>query len=754
MALRAVFTLILLVISIATFARPDPVSDTPFRQEYRSFLSEGLSGRAREIRSIAVDKDDRVFVATADGAFQLSENGRWQAISPDKLIGPTYAIGVGREDHLWIGAWDGLYQSDRKGGFRKSSAIDSPITCLSFSGESGWAMGPRGLWKLEKGAWIPKQINLPHSPRSILGTEGGVLWVATDRGLFRVQRDEVTHWYRKGDQILSSEVSSIEEDDQGFIWAGSSAGIDILTPEGIRVRSLTPDQGLPFSRVTSLAHHPRGVMWIGTEGGAVRYEDQKWSLRHSKRWLPSDDVHDVAFDSNGFAWIATGEGVSVIKHKMMTLAEKAEYFHDIVLERKTRDPGYVANTRLLASGDISTSTFEDDDNDGEYTNHYLAMEAFRYRVTGDPVAKELAQKAFDAMEFLQTVTETPGFIARSTVPVAWIDDPHDVNPHRPHDPNRIYDEIERAEALVEDPRYKPVEERWRLTSDKTLYWKGDTSSDEITGHFFGYFHYHMLIAETEEERKQVRDLVRRVIDYLIDGGFNLQDTDGTHTRWGVWAPDRLFGDLDWSAETPINCAELLSYLKTAYAVTGDEKYDRVYKELAEEKGYLEMARAPMPNDPALWTHIDASLLTLTLHALLLSETDPEYLKTYREGVRQWHDEVEDEYCPLFSFSAGAIADIDIDSEACVEFLRDAPLDLIEWTVDNSKREDIDLVRSPELDHWQTDRLLPASERAVMRWDRNPWTAVRGDGGRVESSGVYWLLPYWMGRYYGFIGAAE
>ncbi|MCA9440720.1 MAG: regulator, partial [Candidatus Omnitrophica bacterium] len=204
----------------------------------------------------------------------------------------------------------------------------------------------------------------------------------------------------------------------------------------------------------------------------------------------------------------------------------------------------------------------------------------------------------------------------------------------------------------------------------------------------------------------------------------------------------------------INCTELLSYLKTASVITGDEKYDRIYRELAKEKGYLEQARAPMPNDPALWTHIDASLLTLTLHALLLSEEDPDYLEVYREGVRQWYEEIEDEDCPLFSFTCGAIADIDIDAEACVEFLRDAPLDLIEWTVDNSSREDVSLVRSPELDHWQLDRLLPPSERAVMRWDKNPWSAVRGFGGQVESTGVYWLLPYWMGRYYGFIGAAE
>ncbi|MCA9448940.1 MAG: regulator, partial [Candidatus Omnitrophica bacterium] len=642
--MKRIFLLLPLFLLAPALAQPKPIPDTPFRQEFRDFRLEGLAGESLDVRSIAIDSKDRPFIATANGAYRLDDSGRWKSLLPEDLNGPTYAVTVDPDDTVWIGAWNGLFRIAKGREIEGVEGFDSPISCLFFGENSGWAMGPMGLWKNDEKDWKRIEINLPQSPRDILAASDGAFWVATDRGLLRTLNGEVTHYFRSGDEILSSEVSSIEEDDQGFIWAASTAGIDIFTPDGERVRNLTPEQGLPFSRVTSLDLSPAGAMWIGTEGGAVRYQDQKWSLRHSLRWLPNDEVHDIAFDRQGFAWVATAGGVSVIKHKMMTLAEKAKYFHDIVVERKTRDPGYVGSTRLLVPGDVSTSIFEDDDNDGEYTNHYLAMEGFRYKVTGDPEAKRLAQKAFDAMEFLQTVTGTSGFIARSTIPRSWIDDPNDPNPHRPHDGNRTYNDRERAEALVGDPRYKPVEERWRLSDDKKLYWKGDTSSDEITGHFFGYYHYNMLVAETEEEKKQVQDLVRRVTDYLIAGGFNLKDIDGTHTRWGVWAPEKLFDDLDWSAETPINCTELLSYLKTASVITGDAKYDRFYRELAKEKGYLEQARAPMPNDPALWTHIDASLLTLTLHALLLSEEDPNYLEVYREGVRQWYEEIEDEDC--------------------------------------------------------------------------------------------------------------
>jgi hypothetical protein len=39
-----------------------------------------------------------------------------------------------------------------------------------------------------------------------------------------------------------------------------------------------------------------------------------------------------------------------------------------------------------------------------------------------------------------------------------------------------------------------------------------------------------------------------------------------------------------------------------------------------------------------------------------------------------------------------------------------------------------------------------------RTDQNPWLAIQGAGGQSESDGVFYLLPYWMGRYHGYIAA--
>ena len=150
------------------------------------------------------------------------------------------------------------------------------------------------------------------------------------------------------------------------------------------------------------------------------------------------------------------------------------------------------------------------------------------------------------------------------------------------------------------------------------------------------------------------------------------------------------------------------------------------------------------------THIDAELLALAYPCLLMHEHDPTLRRLYRESLDHWYAAVRADCSPFFDFIYGGCTGPAPQLDISLASLRDASLDLVRWTVDNSQREDIQIVRVPELEQLQTNRLLPPSERGVIRWDENPWRAVQGDGGRTESDGVWWLLPYWMGRYYGYI----
>ena len=753
---------------LALAATATPIADNLFAQRTREFCIDSETA-ANNVNAVALDGKGAPWIASAGGIFAWM-NGQWRAAMPADMAGPAFAACTDTAGNIWFGAWNGLYLATPN-GVQKVDGIDAPLSVVIPLRNGGvLAAGPEGIWRGNPGQWEHGKGAWSNAVRDALENEDGTIWLATGMGAFLLDGFEVIAHYWRHDELRSSDVFGLAPWPGGRAVVGNSNGLDIYARDG-RVTSIGagPDQ-LPYGIVQCLAMGPGGQLAIGTPIGLVLWDPDRapdraddpgsaafieppFRLFHSKFWLADDDVRDVVFGDDGAMWVATSSGVSVIRAQEMTLAKKEALFRDILMKRKLREPGFVGNTRLLTPGDVSTSSFEDDDNDGEYTNHYMVMQALRYAVTKDPEAKERAKDAFKAMELLQEVTNTEGFIARTMVPESWAE-PGNPNPHRLHDGNRTYTAIEKAVEAVSDPRNKPVEVRWRKAENHPGWlWKGDTSSDETTGHFFGYLFYYDLVAETEEEKAEVRALVARVTDYLLAGGLNFIDPiDGEHTRWGVWAPDMLYGDLDWLGERNINRLEILSYLKTAHHITGDPKYDAAYRELIEKHDYAEGCRAPRRTEPAMFTHIDDSLLTLAFPALILYEDDPELKTIYREGLRQWFDVIDREYSPFFNFMAGWLGIEEVYPEACVAFLRDTPLDLVEWTVDNTKREDVQLVRWPELDHLQVDRMLPPSERGVMRWDKNPWSAVRGTGGHIEGTGVYYLLPYWLGRYAGYIAA--
>ena len=40
---------------------------------------------------------------------------------------------------------------------------------------------------------------------------------------------------------------------------------------------------------------------------------------------------------------------------------------------------------------------------------------------------------------------------------------------------------------------------------------------------------------------------------------------------------------------------------------------------------------------------------------------------------------------------------------------------------------------------------------MSKWNGNPYSLDSRTNGASEDDGTYYILPYWMGRYYGYIG---
>lgn len=640
--------------------------------------------------------DDKLWIGTQNALHYMNQD----KVCLSELNMPITVISHSPDDKLWIGTESGLFcQNDEK--WTSVSEASIRAICHSNSGDLYYTDGQTISGNSD--------IRSEYDIRDILFAEGQ-LWLATEYGLVSGDRRWTTE-----NGLLSNDVRSISLDGSGHLWIATASGINIFDKKETWY-PLTGENGLPHEDVYRIMHGPSGERWVTTGIGAACYASGKWEYYTGKRWLPSDKVNAIAIGKEGEAWMGTDEGLARIEKRSYTFEEKAEYFEERITSRHKRY-GFVSSCDLETPGDVDSFIYDASDNDGLWTSLYVAAECFRYAVTKDEQARKNARESMQAMMGLEEKTSIDGFPARAMVR---------------KDENRV----------------RQSNGEWHDSPDGEWLWKGDTSSDEIDGHAFAYGIYYDLVAD-EAEKKQLADTFGRIMEYIVDNDFLLIDVDGERTRWGVWSPSYLNGP--WKAQQGLNSLEILAYLKTAYHITGNQKFQDAYEYLIQKHHYALNTIDQKIIPPGIVNHSDDELAFLAYYVLLIYEDDPDLRSIYLLSLeRQWqHERVE--HCPLWNFMYGALSGNNCDVEEAILTLEQIPMDLITWTVQNSHRADIQIDESDDrFEHRQSLIALPADERRIMKWNGNACQLDGGNGGRSEDDGGFYLIAYWLGRYHGFV----
>jgi len=513
--------------------------------------------------------------------------------------------------------------------------------------------------------------------------------------------------------------------DKGFNLSNGTTGWNKFTgAEGLPILDLTT-AAVGLNAATNPgegegeAAWSTAPVWLGSDQGLVRWEAGRFTYFAGKRWLPDDRVTAIAPASDGSVWVGTPKGLAHIFQRRLSLAEKAGILQQKV-EARERRHGFVTEMQLRAPGVLEGALQEISDNDGLWTSLYVASQSFRYAVTKSAEARAQAWRSMQAVLRLESLTGISGFPARAICHV--------------REPQFSSRSIRSHREWHESP------------GEKDWLWKGDTSSDEIDGHYFGWYVFHELAAD-EDQQRQVRATCKRVTDHILDHGYYLVDVDKQPTTWGVWAPEKLNDDPKWWHERGLNSLEILSHLKVAMRLVGEPRYEQAYRELIRKHHYaLNTVNAKVPGAVS---H-DNQLLFLAYYPLLQLERDPGLRALYLASLqRAWNSERRTEN-PLWNFIYGASTGESCDVEAAVQTLREIPLDFIRWKTRNSHRADLKYDPLPE--HDGSKRLgkpLPFTERPVRNWDSNPYLVDDGND-LTEADPTVWLLPYWMGRYHRLI----
>ncbi|RJO70184.1 MAG: hypothetical protein C4523_05640 [Myxococcales bacterium] len=440
----------------------------------------------------------------------------------------------------------------------------------------------------------------------------------------------------------------------------------------------------------------------------------------------------------------------------MNLREKAAAF-DAVARRWHLPAGQDLWFGVLLMEDLQTfDTVDMSDNVGTWTALYSASQSFRYAATRDPEALENLRRVMRGEHDMLRITGVRGLFTRAFV-----------NPELPGfpTPEQLENWYPECDLSVEHcKRFNEVTE-----GEFAGWWfKNDVSKDEYAAHMFSMA-VALEIVDDPEVREHAAEIVKAVGDHLVDNTLKLVDIDGQVTTFGHLTPYALD---DFPG---FNALLALSWVRMAAAV-GGEKYQSFYDDCLLQKNGANDCIPGEPDEP-FTSHLsdvgldldcttnwnNHNMAQLSMYALLRTESDPALKAIYQDALRDSLWDADDPR-PMSAQENSLYTFFYLVNKKSTdpwpeEAARKAICSLNRYPESKEHRPVDTLSRYTEVCRDRSDDplagvLIPIEERKAdnFQWIGNPYLMEQEDGNpaHVESPEDY-LLAYWMGRYFGFIG---
>lgn len=237
---------------------------------------------ATRVMEISRDSTGTVWIAAVEmGLGRIDRDGRLKWTSNESGL-PSTVISVQPDGagNLWV-VGDGrlfvrragqtkfseIAAANRLGSLRRVT-VGSDGTVYAM-GHAGLAIGSEQGWRYARSP-SDREANdlysvLPEGP-------DGRVWAGSGDGLWTVEGNRLVRLDLGGSRVDQPVYFILDDDRAGWIWLGTNDGVRVWN--GKQLRSLSIRQGLAgreTNRSAAIVDHT-GAVWIGTDGGASRYE--------------------------------------------------------------------------------------------------------------------------------------------------------------------------------------------------------------------------------------------------------------------------------------------------------------------------------------------------------------------------------------------------------------------------------------------------------------------------------------------------
>jgi len=324
--------------------------------EHDPFNTNSLSNN--KVGSFLTDKKGNIWIGTGNGGLnkynELNDNFESIYIDNNSGLASILCIEEGSNNTLFIAGWDlGLYSFNIKTKhFRnilknvpnvnfndkslmniKGFAIDKQdniwLATHSENGISVYNPKKNTVYNASNpGSINPRIFSIPY-PASILDDSKGRLWINSNGGLYMF--DGNYHEFNANQNSLSSNyVYTVYEDHEGFIWVGTSKGLDKIsfTESGIRIEQINElDNKLP-KNIKNILSDNHNLLWLSSNSGITRFNPK---THETKYFQINRNVPVQEFSERSCTKSQTGQLYFGTTHGFFS-------FHPDSLEKRTHPP--------------------------------------------------------------------------------------------------------------------------------------------------------------------------------------------------------------------------------------------------------------------------------------------------------------------------------------------------------------------------------------------------------------------------------
>jgi ligand-binding sensor domain-containing protein/signal transduction histidine kinase len=288
------------------------------------------------IGALAEDNDGRIWIGT-DSGLAIWQNGHLITFDPAREFTgkPITALCKDRQGNMWVGATGvGVFEY-HDGAFipLEDSATrellqDPHCILVDREGHPWIGAGDDFVLCRDGNQWRPYRIPR-HLTRSYVSSlveqPDGTVWAgSTSDGLFKF-KDHIMTAVNASSGLSDNSVESLLADRDGNLWAGTDTGLNLLRQRDLY--AYDQRQGLGYGAVDGLAEIAPGQVWAGKAGdGMYEWDGQNFShVMSADLSVVGPQINVLLKSKNGGCWVAGKYGLLYFKTPEKT-ADKARLF--------------------------------------------------------------------------------------------------------------------------------------------------------------------------------------------------------------------------------------------------------------------------------------------------------------------------------------------------------------------------------------------------------------------------------------------